>query len=117
MNRNILEEVKRMNRKDFIKIIKLRSCWKIDRRIGNYELPNGLQLRDYIKHLVESQMQLDNLGIRENGDLCFCSGGSWNPDAKEFDDFTLMPAHESNECCSYDDMEKRINYIVSEIIG
>ena len=30
-----------MKREDFKKIIKLRSFWKIDRRKGNYKLPNG----------------------------------------------------------------------------
>ena len=30
-----------MKRTDFMKIIKLRSVWKVDRRKGNYKLPNG----------------------------------------------------------------------------
>lgn len=62
-------------------------------------------------------MQLDSLGIRENGDLCFCQGGNWNNDTKDFDDYTLMPAFENNETCTYDDMEKRIKRLVSEIVG
>ena len=62
-------------------------------------------------------MKLDNLGIRENVDLCVVSGGGWNTDTKEFDDYTLMPEFQNNEVCSFDDMEKRIRVIVSEIIG
>ena len=106
-----------MKREDFKKIIKLRSFWKIDRRKGNYKLPNGKRLSDYITSLVESQMKLDGLGIRANGDLCFMSGGEWNDKTKKFDDYTLMPAFQENEVCSFDDMEKRIMVIVSDIIG
>lgn len=106
-----------MKRTDFIQIIRLRSCWKIDKRKGNYELPNGERLSRYVTELVESQMKLDNLLIRDNGDLCFGYGGNWNTDIKDFDDYTLMPAFESNETCTYDGMERRIKRLVSEIIG
>ena len=105
-----------MKREDFKKIIKLRSCWKIDKRKGNYKLPNGNNLSVYITDLVESQMKLDNLGIRSNGDLCLMSGGEWNTGTKEFDDYTLMPAFKNNEVCSYDNMEKRINCLVHELL-
>ena len=105
-----------MKREDFKKIIKLRSCWKIDKRKGNYKLPNGNNLSVYVTDLVESQMKLDNLGIRSNGDLCFMSGGEWNTETKEFDNYTLMPAFQDNEICSYDDMEKRINRLVYELL-
>ena len=106
-----------MKREDFKKIIKLRSFWKIDRRKGDYKLPNGERLSIYITKLVESQMKLDNLGIRLNGDLCLMSGGEWNTETKEFDDYTLMPAFQGNEVCSFDDMQRRIESIVREIIG
>ena len=106
-----------MKREDFKKIIKLRSFWKIDKRKGNYKLPNGNNLSAYVTDLVESQMKLDGLGIRANGDLCMVSGGGWNTESKDFEDYTLMPAFQKNEVCSFDDMEKRISVIVSEIIG
>ena len=105
-----------MKRADFIQIIRLRSCWKIDKRKGNYELSNGDRLNRYVTELVESQMKIDNLLIRANGNLCFGYGGNWNSDTKDFDDYTLMPAFENNETCTYDDMEKRIKRLVSEII-
>lgn len=105
-----------MKRTDFMQIIKLRSVWKVDRRKGNYKLPNGEKLSSYITELVESQMKIDNLGIRENGNLCFCTGGNWNTETNDFDDCTLMPAYENNETCTYDDMEIRIKVLVSEII-
>ena len=73
-----------MKREDFKKIIKLRSVWKIDKRKGNYVLPNGEKLSSYVRELVESQMKLDNLLIRNNGDLCFGFGGEWSTETKEF---------------------------------
>lgn len=105
-----------MKREDFKKIIKLRSCWKIDKRKGNYELPSGGHLLDHIRGLVESQMQLDSLGIRSNGDLCFMHGGDWNTETKEFDDYTLMPDFEENEVCSFYEMEKRIKLLTQELL-
>ena len=106
-----------MKREDFKKIIKLRSFWKIERRKGNYKLPNGKRLSDYVTGLVESQMKIDNLGIRANGDLCMVSDGGWNTETKEFDDYTLIPEFQKKEVCSFDDMENRIKSIVYEIVG
>lgn len=105
-----------MKREDFKKIIKLRSIWKIDKRKGNYKLPNGEYLLTYIKNLVESQMKLDKLGVMACGNLCFMSGGDWNTQTKEFNNYTLMPAFEDNESCSYDEMEKRINRLAHELL-
>lgn len=36
-----------MLRKDFIKIIRLRSFWKVDKRKGDYRLPSGDRLSSY----------------------------------------------------------------------
>ena len=105
-----------MKRADFIQIIKLRSCWKIDKRKGDYELPNRERLSSYIAKLVESQMRLDSLGITSSGNLDFCTGGNWNTDTKDFNDYTLMPDFADNETCTYDEMERRIKRLVSEII-
>lgn len=105
-----------MKRKDFIQIIKLRSVWKIDKRRGNYTLPSGNKLSDYVEELVESQMKIDNLGIRANGDLCFCEGGDLNLEGYNFEDYLLKPGFEENEICAYDKMQKRIKHLVFEIV-
>lgn len=105
-----------MTRENFKKIIKLRSIWKIDKRKGNYKLPSRDYLKDYIRRLVESQMKIDNLGIMENGDLCFMRGGEWNTDTKDFDDYILCPPFLDNEKCSSDRMERRITKLIHEIV-
>lgn len=105
-----------MKRKDFMKIIKLRSYWKIDKRMGNYKLPNGERLSSYIMELVKSQMQLDKLAIRENGNLCHYFGGERNAETKKINDFILMPDFAKSEECTFEEMEKRIEKLVFEII-
>lgn len=105
-----------MRRSDFIELIKLRSRWKIDRRVGNYEIANGKNLSTYVQYLVESQLKLDGLWIRENGDLCNGTGGEWNEATKEFDDYTLTPNFEKKETCSVAEMERRIHVLVYEIV-
>jgi hypothetical protein len=106
-----------MKRMDFIKIIKLRSVWKVDKRKGNYALPNGQKLSVYIERLVRTQMQLDSLAIRENGDLCESSGGNWNDSKKVFEDYKLFPAFQDNEICGFDEMERRIKWLIRDIVG
>ena len=106
-----------MKRADFIKIIKLRSYWKIDRRKGNYVLPNGKRLSNYIEHLVRSQMEIDSLKITSNGDLAVSTGGKWNSEIGDFDEYVLMPFGNMNEHCPYDQMQIRIKYLVHDIIG
>lgn len=101
-----------MKRADFIQIIKLRSFWKIDKRKGNYKLPNGSHLRDYVERLVDSQLTLDGLGINKDGNLVDCTEPT-----TLFGDYTLMPAFAANETCSYDEMQKRYNALIREIIG
>ena len=44
------------------------------------------------------------------------SGGEWNSETKDFNNYTLMPAFEANETCPYDEMEKRINCLVHELL-
>lgn len=104
-----------MKRKDFIKIIRLRSCWTISKRKGNYRLPGGQLLSKYIAGLVDSQMYIDELGIDSSGNLSFCSGGE-NLDPPEYDCICLMPDFKDIEICSYDEMQKRIDKLVRDII-
>lgn len=105
-----------MKRSNFKKIIELRSTWEIDKKRGDYKLPNGDKLSDYIGQLVDSQLELDHLMIRENGDLCFGTGGQWNVDTKSFDDCELIPDFEDSERCSYDEQQRRIRFLVKDIV-
>ena len=97
-----------MKRKDFIKIIKLRSAWKVDRRKGNYILPSGERLSDYIESLVDSQLQLDNLAVGKDGNLYFSTN--------ENGIYKIVPPFKNNEKCDSEEMGKRIKDLINEIL-
>ena len=104
-----------MTRANFIKIIKLRSCWRIDKRKGNYTLPNGEHLSTYIDELVRGQMELDGItGITSDGNLAMCA--ITGLDESSLPIYTVMPAFQENEIVSYDEMTRRIKRLVNEII-
>ena len=104
-----------MKRNDFKKIIKLRSQWEFTG--DNYTLPSGEPISAYVQKLVESQLEIDHLAVLKNGDLAFSAGGEWNDQAKEFEDYKLMPDYKENEACDFYEMEKRINTLVYEIVS
>lgn len=60
-------------------------------------------------------MKLDNLMIMSNGNLCECSGGGWNTETKDFNDYISL--FNEKEICLYDEMERRIKKLVKEIVG
>lgn len=104
-----------MKRNDFKKIIKLRSQWEFTG--DNYTLPSGEPISTYVQKLVETQLEIDHLAVLENGDLAFSTGGEWNDQTKELEDYKLMPDYKENETCDFYEMEKRINTLVYEIIS
>lgn len=99
-----------MNIEKFKKIIKLRSCWKIDRRMGDYKLPNNEKLSDYVTELVKSQLELDRLAISSDGKLVF---SAWDEKKKMYE---LYVPFSENEFCSYYEQEIRIEKLVREIV-
>lgn len=54
-----------MKRNEFKKIIKIRSEWQFTG--DNYKLPSGEPISVYVRKLVESQMNVDNLAILKMG--------------------------------------------------
>lgn len=106
-----------MDRNTFIQIIRLRSFWKIDKRKGNYTLPSGDKLSYYIEHLVRSQMEIDKLGIRSDGNLTHCTGGEVNLTTCTIEDYHMLNPYIEDEICTFDEMENRIQRLVKEIIG
>lgn len=105
-----------MKRTDFIKIIRLRSAWKISKSKGNYDLPGGAKLSSYIGNLVDSQLAIDNLAVARDGNLCDAVGGAWNKEKKIFDDYRLIIPFKDYEVCSYDDQQERLKKLVYDII-
>ena len=94
-----------MRRENLKKIIKARSFWRIDKRKGNYKLPNGERLYYYVRDLVYTQLELDNLGIRENGDICSMTS-----------DYVLRPFFQEHEQTSQEEQEERIHKLINEML-
>lgn len=95
-----------MERKNFKNIIKNRSFWTIDRRKGNYKLPSGCRLSDYVLNLIETQLELDNLGISKNGNCYYYD---------KTNNFLIVPFGE-NEPTTEEQQVRRINNLCYEII-
>ena len=79
-------------------------------------MPSGEPVSVYIQKLVDSQLEIDQLAVLKNGDLAFSTGGEWNDQAKEFEDYKLMPDYKENETCDFYEMEKRTRALVHEIV-
>ena len=109
-----------MNRSDFIKVIKLRSFWKIDKRRGNYTLPNGEKLSHYIDDLVRGQLMLDLVAPSSSGELAMCSdidpANATELDAAKLPIYHLSIPFGENETCDFDTMEIRIKSLVNAVI-
>lgn len=105
-----------MERDDFKKIIKLR-CGLKDKKVnGSIKTPYDSYLKEHITKLVESQMEIDNLGIMSNGNLCLAYGGGWNTEQQRFDDYTLISGDYYNETCTSEEMKQRIAVLAAEIV-
>jgi hypothetical protein len=98
-----------MKREDFKKIIKARSFWKIDKRTGDYMLPNGTHLSSYVKRLICEQMSLDRVAIAENGEFYFAEKGENN--------YSVYAPVGKNETCPITIMLERIDDLVRDIVG
>lgn len=58
-----------MTREDFKIVVKKFSLWKIDKRIGDYKLPNGEYLHKYVEKLVEHLLQTNGIALHPNGSI------------------------------------------------
>lgn len=105
-----------MKREHFKEFINSRSCWTINKIKGNFEIQNGKYLSDYVKELIKSQMKINMLGIKSDGDLCYAAGIDLDSKTEEFNNYILMPDFQDIEICSYDEMEKRIDYLIHEML-
>ena len=101
-----------MERSTFIKIIRLRSCWPIDKRKGDYLLPSGERLSAYIESLVTSQMDLDDLAIASDGNLYPATFEQGEGKAE----YRIMIFFGENEICRWDEHEMRVRHLIAQII-
>ena len=58
-----------MKRKDFKTLIKIMSPWKVKKRCGNYRLPDGSPLCNYLYDVATTQLKLNGLAIDSKGNV------------------------------------------------
>lgn len=58
-----------MKKNAFEQVVKAFSIWRVDRRKGNYTLPNGKRMADYLEELTGELLKTNRLAFRKNGDV------------------------------------------------
>lgn len=58
-----------MKRKEFKQLIKIMSTWKVDKRRGNYRLPDGSPLCSHLYDVAANQLKLNGLAIDSKGNV------------------------------------------------
>lgn len=58
-----------ITREDFKKVVKIFSCWRVDKRRGNYRLPSGNRLNNYLYRLVWELLRNNSLGFGSDGNI------------------------------------------------
>ena len=94
-----------MKRNEFKRIIKIMSFWRVDRRRGNYRLPSGDKLSDYLLGEVLRFLDRNNLAIDSRGDVHEVISGA-----------IFVPFADSEEL-NEEQQEARARAIVREMIG
>lgn len=93
-----------MKREDFKKIIKIMSDWRINKRKGNYLLPSGKKLSDYVYTITEKFLHNNGMAIAGNGNIYPLIG-----------DMIFIP-FSSDETYDYLTQNERIEKLVKEMI-
>lgn len=58
-----------MRRDEFKQVVKAFSFWKIDKRKGNYRLPSGARLSNYLEDLTNDLCENNKIAFAKNGNL------------------------------------------------
>lgn len=58
-----------MKRSEFEQVVKAFSVWKIDKRKGNYRLPSGNLLSNYLQDLIQELCKNNQIAFAKNGNL------------------------------------------------
>lgn len=65
-----------MTRENFKNVVKAFSFWKINKRKGDYKLPNGEFLSSYLQELVANLLSRNDIAFLKNGNLGDVLNGS-----------------------------------------
>ena len=96
-----------MKRTELKTVIKAISDWKIDKRKGNYRLPNGRFLSDYLEEIGEDFLKAFSKAISIDGDVYdYIAETS-----------TIFRPFLDNERTCQDEQRKRLQAIIFEMLN
>lgn len=96
-----------MKRTEFKTVIKAISDWKIDKRKGNYRLPSGRLLSDYLEEIGEDFLKAFNKAISIDGDIY-----DYIPESE-----TIFRPFLENEKTCQDEQRKRLKAVICEMLN
>lgn len=98
-----------MKREEFKQVVKAFSFWRIDKRKGDYKLPSGERLSNYLEDLTSEICENNKLAFAKNGNLYekITFGG---------ENILFIPFAE-NENFDNEEQEKRIKSFVFELLN
>ena len=96
-----------MKRNELKTVIKDVSNWKIDKRRGNYKLPSGRLLSDYLEEIGEDFLKAFNRAISIDGDVC-----DYIPQTA-----TICRPFLENEKTCQDEQRKRLQAVIFEMLN
>ena len=97
----------KMKRKEFKIVIKAISDWKIDKRKGNYRLPSGRFLSDYLEEIGEDFLKAFRKAISIDGDIY-----DYIPETS-----TIFRPFLDNERTCEDEQRKRLQGVIFEMLN
>lgn len=93
-----------MKRDDFKQVVKIFSFWKIDKRKGNYRLPSGAKLSEYLEGLALDLLTRNNLAIRADGSV------------GEMVDGRIFKPFGNDETTTPEQQEKAVHALIMEML-
>ena len=97
----------KMKRKELKTVIKAISEWKIDKRKGDYRLPNGRFLSDYLEEIGEDFLKAFNKAISIDGDIY-----DYIPETSAI----FRPFLDNERTCQ-DEQRKRLQAVIFEMLN
>lgn len=94
-----------MKRKEFKQVVKAFSSWRIDRRSGDYRLPNGERLSAYLIRQAAKICRLFNIAIGSDGNIY------------DIIDNKIFKPFDIDEALDYTEQYERICHLIKEMVG
>lgn len=93
-----------MKRSELKQVIEIFSFWSIDKRKGDYKLPSGVRISDYLERLTSELLRRNSLAIRADGSV------------GELIDGKIFKPFGNDEMTTPEQQEKAIHALIMEML-